>query len=237
MTFSSMVKHHPLFRWLLGYEIERKRDLLNVAPGPLKDFLSVPYPSVNNLLKDTDILCVDFETTGLNAVQDKLLSVGFVELSQQQITLSSCYHQIINTKQKLKADNVVIHQITDQQQQQGLPLENVVEKLLSALAGKVMLVHFAKIEREFLRQACLELYGLAPAFPIIDTLAIAKRRLDQKDVGYDPSALRLGALRNTHKLPHYYAHNALNDAIATAELFLAQTAHMPEKTSLKQVLL
>ncbi|MEW6989765.1 exonuclease domain-containing protein [Colwelliaceae bacterium 6441] len=232
-----MLSHHPLFKWLLGYEIARKRDLLLAPKGPLKDFLSVPFPSVNSLFRDTNILAVDFETTGLDAVQDKLLSVGFVELSQQQIQLGTCYHQIINTHQKLKADNVAIHQITDQQQQQGQPLEVVVEHLLKALAGKVMLVHFARIEREFLQQACLELYGLAPSFPIIDTLVIAKRRLDKKDVAYDPSELRLGALRKANKLPNYYAHNALNDAIATAELLLAQTSKYSEKTVLKQFLL
>lgn len=232
-----MLSHHLLFKWLIGYEIERKRNLLQAPEGPLKDFLSVPFPSVNSLFKETKILAVDFETTGLDAVEDKLLSVGFVELSQQQIQLKTCYHQIINTKQKLKADNVVIHQITDQQQQQGLPLEVVVEDLLKALAGKVMLVHYARIEREFLQQACLELYGIAPSFPMIDTLVIAKRRLDKKDFAYDPSELRLGALRKTQQLPQYFAHNALNDAIATAELLLAQTTHYPENTSLKTFLL
>jgi DNA polymerase III subunit epsilon len=232
-----MLSHHPLFKWLIGYEIERKRALLRAPQSPLKDFLSVPFPRVNSSLREASILAVDFETTGLDAVQDKLLSVGFVELSQQQIKLKTCYHQIINTKQKLKADNVVIHQITDQQQQQGLPLEVVVEHLLKALAGKVMLVHYARIEREFLQQACLELYGVASSFPMIDTLAIAKRRLDKKDVAYDPSELKLGALRKTHQLPQYFAHNALNDAIATAELFLAQTSSYSAKTVLKECLL
>lgn len=232
-----MLSHHPLLRWLIGYEIERKRDLLRAPKGALKDFLSVPFPNVNTLISQTKILAVDFETTGLDAVQDRLLSVGFVELNQQQIVLDSCYHQIINTRQKLDADNVVIHQITDQQQQTGQSLRTVVEALLAALAGKVMLVHFARIEREFLQQACLELYGVAPSFPMIDTLAIAKRRLDKKDVAYDPSELRLGALRAKKGLPQYFAHNALNDAIATAELFLAQTSHLSSKAQLKQVLL
>ncbi|MDG1753137.1 MAG: exonuclease domain-containing protein [Thalassotalea sp.] len=232
-----MLSHHSFFKWLIGYEIQRKRNLLRAPEGPLKDFLSVPFPSVNSLFKEADILAVDFETTGLDAVQDKLLSVGFVELSQQHIKLNTCYHQIINTKQKLKADNVIIHQITDQQQKQGLPLEVVVEDLLKALAGKVMLVHYARIEREFLQQACLELYGLAPSFPMIDTLVIAKRRLDKKDVAYDPSELKLGALRENHQLPQYFAHNALNDAIATAELLLAQTSNYPVKTALKEFLL
>lgn len=232
-----MLSHHPLFKWLIGYEIERKRNLLLAPSGPLKDFLSVPFPDVNSVFHEANILAVDFETTGLDAVQDKLLSVGFVEMSQQQIKLNTCYHQIINTKQKLKANNVVIHQITDQQQQKGQPLEVVVEALLKALAGKVMLVHYARIEREFLQQACLELYGVAPSFPIIDTLAIAKRRLDKKDVAYDPSELRLGALRKRYHLPQYFAHNALNDAIATAELLLAQTCHFSNKTRLKEFLL
>jgi DNA polymerase III subunit epsilon len=232
-----MLSHHPLFKWLIGYEIERKRNLLLAPQGPLKDFLSVPFPDVNSVFYDANILAVDFETTGLDAVQDKLLSVGFVEMSQRQIKLNTCYHQVINTKQKLKANNVVIHQITDQQQQQGQPLEVVVEALLKALAGKVMLVHYARIEREFLQQACLELYGVAPSFPIIDTLAIAKRRLDKKDVAYDPSELRLGALRKRHHLPQYFAHNALNDAIATGELLLAQTCHYSHKIRLKDVLL
>jgi DNA polymerase-3 subunit epsilon len=232
-----MLSHHPFFKWLIGYEVERKRNLLRAPQGPLKDYLSVPFPSVDSFFKDANILAVDFETTGLDAVQDKLLSVGFVELNQQQIKLKTCYHQIINTKEKLKADNVVIHHITDQQQQQGLPLEVVVEDLLKALAGKVMLVHYARIEREFLQQACLELYGLAPSFPMIDTLVIAKRRLDKKDIAYDPSELKLGVLRQNYQLPQYFAHNALNDAIATAELLLAQTNHYSDKTPLNEFLL
>ena len=85
-----------------------------------------------------------------------------------------------------------------------------------------MLVHFARIEQQFLQQACIKLYGMAPDFPMIDTLAIAKRHLDKRDIAYDPSELRLNVLRAKYKLPEHHAHNALNDAIATAELFMAQ---------------
>jgi len=211
-----------LVNWLLGAEAKRKRLLKKVPDGALKNFLSVPFPDQGTLINELPILSVDFETTGLNAVNDKLLSVGFVEIINQQIKLGSSYHQIINTKEQLSADNVIIHQITDEQKSQGKPLKAVVEKLLDALAGKVMLVHFARIEKQFLKQACLELYGFSPPLLIIDTLALAKRKLDQRDVAYDPSELRLSSLRQKQGLPNHFAHNALNDAIATAELFLAQ---------------
>lgn len=211
--------------YLNGYEAKRKRLLKKVPSGPLHDFLSVPFPALDTPIDELPILAVDFETTGLDAKADKLLSVGFVALDQEQIKLNSSYHQIIKAKTKLEESNVIIHQITDAQKEQGLPLGTVVEILLKAFAGKVMLVHFARIERQFLQQACLELYGFKPDFPMIDTLVVAKRKLDKRDVAYDPSELRLSSLRHQYKLPDHHGHDALNDAVATAELLLAQMAN------------
>jgi len=217
-----------LINRLIGYEAKRKRLFKKAPKGALKDFLSVPFPHLDTLINDLPILAVDFETTGLNAKTDKLLSVGFVVIETEQIKLNSCYHQIIKTKVKLEESNVIIHQITDAQKEQGQPLSIVIEQLLKALSGKVMLVHFARIERQFLQQACYELYGLAPDFPMIDTLVVAKRQLDKRDVAYDPSELRLSNLRRKYQLPDHHGHNALNDAIATAELLLAQINSKPK---------
>jgi len=234
-----MISDHSLIAWLTGFEAKRKRQLAIAPKGAISDFLSVSLPAHNTSIKQLSILSVDFETTGLHAVNDKLLSIGFVEINHQQIQLKTSYHQIINTKKDLHADNVIIHQITDQQKAQGKPLEEVVEVLLKALAGKIMLVHFARIEKQFLQRACLELYGFAPSFPMIDTLMIAKRQLDKRDLAYDPSALRLSALRHKYSLPEHHGHDALNDAIATAELFMAQVNHMPNsnKVQLRELLL
>jgi DNA polymerase-3 subunit epsilon len=225
--------------FIAGYEAKRKRLLKKAPDGPLKDFLTVPFPALDTPIHELPILAVDFETTGLDAKVDKLLSVGFVTMAKEQIKLSSCYHQIIKTTTRLEESNVIIHQITDEQKELGQPLDLVVKKLLQALAGKVMLVHFARIERQFLQQACLELYGLAPDFPIIDTLVIAKRQLDKRDVSYDPSELRLSKLRQKYQLPDHHGHNALNDAIATAELLLAQVHSKTkmENIQLKDILL
>jgi len=236
---SSTLANSPILNWLLGYEAKRKSLLKKAPPGALRDFLSVPLPALNTPIDKVKILAVDFETTGLDAKQDKLLSVGFVTLNQQQISLKSSYHQIIKTKEQLEESNVIIHHITDSQKEQGQALAMVVEALLKQLAGSVMLVHFARIEKQFLTQACIELYGMAPIFPIIDTLALAKRRLDKRDVAYDPSELRLANLRHKFKLPEHHAHNALNDAIATAELFMAQMskANKDGKVTLQDVLL
>ena len=80
-----MLNHHPLTRWLVGYEAQRKRILKRAPEGPLHDFLSVPFPALDTPFDQIPILAVDFETTGLDAVKDKLLSVGCVELTHNKL--------------------------------------------------------------------------------------------------------------------------------------------------------
>lgn len=225
--------------WLKSIEKKRQAQFEKAPEGVLKDFLSVPFPDEESLISETPIIAVDFETTGLNANKDKLLSVGYVKMLGNQINLATSFHQVINTQDKLCPNNVAIHQITDQEKSLGRSLESVVESLLTAMAGHVMLVHFANIERNFLRQACQQLYGMAPEFPIIDTLMVEKRFRDSFQQTYQADQLRLPRLREHYQLPGYFAHNALNDALATAELFLAMqhNKHYKTKVLLKDYLL
>lgn len=225
--------------FLRSYEAKRKRQLKKAPDGVLKDFLSTPFPENTKSVANTPILAVDFETTGLDPAKDQILSIGYILIENNEIKLSSAYHKVIRTKGPLVEENVVIHQITDDIRHEGATLQAAVEDLLEALAGKVMLVHFANIEKNFLNAACKKLYGVAPVFPIIDTLMLAKRRLDMGSAAYNPSELRLSTLRDNYKLPQYSAHNALVDAMATAELYFAEVGSMSAQNSppLKSVLL
>ena len=77
---------------------------------------------------------------------------------------------------------------------------------------------------------------------VVDTLDL-ERRVVAGGWGRDAGAgaLRLWAARERHGLPVYRAHEALTDALACAELYLAQRAELearsPETTlTLRQVM-
>lgn len=215
----------------LNLNKRRERLARKVPNGPLKDFLTVPFPHPNQAIKDTPLFALDFETTGLSAQTAQLLSIGFVDIEHLAIKLSSSDHYLVRpeasniVKKRSNTEAIVIHQITEHESQQGEPLTSAIEQLLTAMAGKVVVAHYAKIEQSFLAKTCKQLYGYEPIFPVIDTLALAKKRLDSRQIAYDPSNLRLTNLRESYQLPSHYAHNALNDALATAELLLAEIAH------------
>jgi DNA polymerase-3 subunit epsilon len=70
-----------------------------------------------------------------------------------------------------------LNAMTCHQTSQGKSLRVVVEVLSRALAWKVILIHIARIEKQSLRQVCLELYGVSPPLMILDTFVMAKRKL------------------------------------------------------------
>ncbi len=204
----------------------RRRRLLKRAPeGPLRDFLAVPFPDPSTPIDRVPILSVDFETTGLDPKRDGLLSVGCVDIDRARVELSTACHLLVRTRNGLEGDNVTVHQITHDLAASGRPLEEAVGRLLQRLAGRVMLVHHVAVERGFLQAACRRLWHMAPVWPVIDTLQLARRTLERRNQPIDGAGLRLFNLRERHGLPRYKAHNALCDAIATAELFLVQMSH------------
>lgn len=213
--------------WLerfLSLESRRKRLLQKIPVGPLHAYLSVPFADPAQDVDHCRFVSIDLETSGLNHQTDHILSIGLVEIHHDCVDLSTARHWVIRSDQQLDEDNVVIHQLTDDVIAQGISLSEAMTRLLDLLAGKVLLAHHARIEQGFLSTACQRLYGGPLLMPVVDTLALAQQQLRRRHEVLTEGSLRLAALRQHYHLPRYKAHHALNDAIATAELFLAQAA-------------
>ena len=210
-----------MFHNLFGKNYTRKYWLKKTQSSVMRDFLEQPYVSRRKLIKETDVVSLDIETTGLDSKKDRIVSIGLVQISALGIELNSCWHQIIKTNEVLPGKSVVIHNITDDDTATGITIEDAIPELLQRLKGKVVLVHNSNVEQGFINVICQKLYQTDFVMPVIDTQVLAKRSFDRKNIVYKPSELRLFNLRKLYKLPPYKAHNALLDAIATAELFLA----------------
>ena len=210
-----------MFHNLLGKNYARKYWLKKTNSPIMRDYLSQPFISRRKHINDIDIVSLDIETTGLNPEKDRIVSFGLVEISHLCIKLDSCWHQVIQTNKELPEKSVVIHQITDDESAAGITIEQAMEELLKRIKGKVVLVHNANIEQSFINQICQKLYATNFVMRHIDTQVLAKRSLERRNQSYKPNELRLFNLRKSLNMPVYKAHNALMDAIATAELFLA----------------
>ena len=211
---------------LLSKEWQRRHALRKAVHKVLRDYLATPLPDKRTPCRDWDIVALDLETTGLNPHKDSILSYGLVHLNGMSIRLETARHEVIQVQEEIPEESAVIHQITDDVAAAGIPLEQVLPDILDRLAGRVMLVHYARIEQGFLDAACRRLYGAPFVIRTIDTLVLARRLYEIRNHTIQANNLRLFNLRPQYNLPQYKAHNALSDALATAELFLAMAAEM-----------
>lgn len=213
---------------LLGFmtpEKYRRRLLKKVKSGPFRRYIETPLPSPRQSIEETEFFVLDFETTGLDPKKEAILSAGFTVIRGKHILMRENGHYLVRVRKPLPEESVVIHKITDDRARSGMPLHDLMEILLEKMAGRVLLVHYAGVEKNFLNQACDQIYGYKLPMQIADTLMIEKaKRIRQQQIIHS-GALRLFNLRAELGLPRYNAHSALEDAIATAELFLAQVEH------------
>jgi DNA polymerase-3 subunit epsilon len=172
-----------------------------------------------------EYVAVDLETTGLDARRDQILSIGWVVLSGIRIDLSTARHRLVRVQGAIPAHTAVIHQITDDLAATGQDLSAALPEFLGDLRGRVMIAHHARIEQTFLSAACRQLWGRGLLARTVDTQVIARRLLERRQIAFKGSDLRLHALGERYNLPRYGAHNALSDALAAAELFLAEAAY------------
>ena len=213
-----------MFDVLFGYNYTRRKLLKKTNSTVMQEFLSNPFPNKKELITNIDIVSIDFETTGLDIAKDKVISIGTVNIGHLGINLTLSSHQLISTNKKLPESSVVIHQITDTQLNDAMSIEVALPALLKKLSGKVLLAHNAKLELGFINKMCQELYGSSFVIPVIDTQYLAKRSLERQNKIFKSNELRLFNLRKSYNMPAYKAHNALMDAISTAELFLAMVS-------------
>lgn len=197
----------------------------------LQHFYAAGTMTDETTIANTPMAAMDFETTGLNAESDEIVSIGIVPFSLQRIFCSESRHWVVKPRIALAEGSIVIHGITHSDISSAPDLEFVLEEVLNILAGRLTVVHYHRIEREFMATALLTRLQESIVFPVIDTMQLENRILNQQQsilgrvLNRSQPSLRLGDCRRRYNLPHYQAHHALTDALATAELLQAQITH------------
>jgi DNA polymerase-3 subunit epsilon len=204
----------------------------------LRAYYSAGCIAADTPLAEVPLVALDVETTGLDPREHAIVSLGLVPLDLQRIRCAESRYWVVKPTSELSAESVTFHHITHSDVRHAPRLAHVLDELLEALAGKVVVAHYRKIERNFLDQALRQHLGEGLLFPIIDTMELEARVHPKRSVnwwdrlrGRERISIRLADSRLRYGLPLYSAHHALTDALACGELLQAQVAaHYPAHT-------
>lgn len=212
---------------------ERYQALGLIARDPLlKAFYKAGCVAPETPLCDVLMVAMDFETTGLDPHRHSIVSLGLVPFTLNGIQLNEARHWIVRPRLPLNQVSVQIHGITHADIDKAPDLKDILHELFELLNGRIPVVHYRNIERGFLDVALHWRLNENIRFPVLDTMAIEAHLHPDRNpsrwkqlTGKKPVSIRLADSRIRYGLPHYASHNALIDAIATAELLQAQIRH------------
>ncbi|KZN47512.1 3'-5' exonuclease [Pseudoalteromonas luteoviolacea] len=190
------------------------------------------HGAARELWLDSELVVLDLELTGLDPTQHEIVSAAWVIIRRGRIVLAESRY-LINRSVKSLAQSPVYHGIDDAQLAKGVDIKVIMREFAEALEGRVLVCHHTALDWAFIKKSFAALGIATRPNQMIDTLKIEKSRLLRQHQQVIQDQLRLPACRERYGLPDYQNHNALSDALATAELLLAQVNHLGSEKHVK----
>lgn len=163
-----------------------------------------------DILKNTFVV-VDLETSGLG-YDDHIIEIGAVKILNGEITEK--FHTFVECPIKLEPEVVLLTGIKDEDLSGAPNVVKALKQLHAFCEGCIIVAHNLPFDYSFMRKYGDE-YGIFFDNPQIDTLVMARARLKNADI----ANYKLPTLANFFNI-EFRHHRALNDAEATAKIFL-----------------
>jgi len=213
----------------LRYRFQRWRFQQKAIRTPLQTLYEQPAIETGRSFLDTRFLVLDCEMSGFNTKKCQLLSIGWVLIEHGRMVNASAKHLLIHADRGA-GESSKIHGLLDSSIAGASSAASVLLLLIKQMQGTVLVFHHAPLDIRFLQNASLDNFRCPLLFSYVDTMEIEKRRLHLQGKS---AGLRLAQCRQRYGLPVGSQHNALADAQATAELFLAQASYLGKPEALK----
>jgi len=183
-------------------------------------------------IMEADYVAFDTELTGLDFRKDSMISIGAVKMKGGRIFPARTFHSLLKPDCELKAESVVVHEITQTDLAGACSQPEVIEKFLEFIGDAVLVGHFVHIDTTFLSQAMKKLYGVKLQNRSVDTMGLHDWLYDN-----DNSFARhhrgmtlkkdLFSMARKYDIPVEREHDALNDAFLSAQLFQKFLVFLP----------
>lgn len=205
--------------WLRG--LLRPRPKVDGAvAAALAGYRSRQQPDLRAALAAQRVIVVDVEASGLNPFRDRLISIGAIAVQDGLARLDECFGTVLRQVAASDDRNILIHGIGASAQLLGRdPASALVDFL--GFAGKSPLVAYhADFDRVLIERAAAATLGMKPDNTWLDLAVLAPALFP----GHARTLRTLDDWLHRFDIPCHERHDALADALATAQLLLVVLA-------------
>lgn len=172
---------------------------------------------------DTDEYVVfDTETTGLNPKKDEILSIGAVKIKNNKILTSQTFEMFIQNSCDISSESKKIHGIREVDLLNAKTTIEVIPEFLKFIGSRPLVGYYLEFDIAMINKYVKPWLGIKLPNKQIE---VSEIYYNQK-IEFIPQGnidLRFDTILQDCKIPNMGAHNAVNDAIMTAMIYLKLT--------------
>jgi len=170
-------------------------------------------------IKENEYIVLDTETTGLNPKKDEILSIGAVKIQNNKIITRDSFEIFIKPIQNINGESIKIHHITPADLENGATINEALEKLLFFIGNLPIVGYYISFDINILNTYLKEFIGITLSNESIELSSMYYKRY-KKHSAHEFIDLKFDTIMNKLDLPKLGQHDALNDGIMSAMIFL-----------------
>ncbi|MCR9987532.1 MULTISPECIES: 3'-5' exonuclease [Vibrio diabolicus subgroup] len=181
-----------------------------------------PYQSLFCTPDKTEYVSLDCETTSLDPNRAELVTIAATKIIDNRIITSQPFEVRLRAPQSLDSGSVKIHRIRHQDLVDGISEKEALLELLDFIGNRPLVGYHIRYDKKILDLACQRQLGFPLPNPLIEVSQIYHDKLER----HLPNAyfdLSLDAICKHLELPIQDKHDALQDAISAALVFVRLT--------------
>ncbi|WP_333823125.1 3'-5' exonuclease [Pinisolibacter sp.] len=171
-----------------------------------------------------EVVSIDCETTGFDLKTDEVIYVSAIRVAGNRILTSSAFNAMIRPESAaMRAEAIRVHQLRAVDVENGRPMREVIPELLDFIGGRPVVGYWIDYDVSMLDRCTSRAFGFR----------LPNRRIEVSELYYGlkygnaPQGtqidLSFNAIARDLGLRELPAHDAFNDALSAAEMYVQLT--------------
>ena len=178
-----------------------------------------PYLELYNPHPD-ELVSFDCETTSLNVKEAHIISIGAVKIRGNKILTDESFYVLVKPEGIMTATNVTIHGLRPKDLKDGLDTQTAIKQFLEFVGGRALVGYFLEYDVAMVNKFLKPMAGITLPQKQIEISRIYHTQ-ETRHKYYDAEIdLKMATMVNALGIPDLPRHDALNDAINVAMMYL-----------------
>lgn len=165
-------------------------------------------------------VAIDCEMTGLNTKKNHILSVAAIHINSNRIDTGNGLYMVCRPPQMPSADTIVIHGLRPRDVEDGMSYDDMLSLLLPFIGNRPIVGFCPQLDMAFLNLIAKAYMGTSIPNQIIDIRDLYNRQSSHRSAGVTHHSHHLDSIIKEFAIPELGSHDAYNDAVMTAMVFL-----------------